>query len=149
MGEFKDRVVFVDDDRFYATQWIEKLREQFDVDHFIDAGEARDAILESSRVRCLIIDVMMPTPSTASAEETASGLETGLWLLRQIAEWVTVNSIPVIVLTNRESEKISNAVKSLNLPAELVEIRRKLDTDRKRLLELVRDKITKWSGDAS
>ncbi len=139
-------VIFIDDDRFYAMHWIERLRERFEVGHYTDAAEAHVAILSTEQLRCLVIDVMMPTPSNVSNEETAAGLETGLWLLRQLKPWIVQHSVPAIIITNRELEVIQSAVRELNLPDGLVLVRQKLDTGRSRLLELVSDMVARWPG---
>ena len=140
----KPTVIFVDDDRFYAMHWIERLRDRFEVEHYVDAGDARKAILQSGQIRCLIIDVMMPTPSSVPEDVTAGGLITGIWLLQEIAVWITENSIPAIIMTNRELDLVQSAVNMIDLPQGLVEVRRKLDTNRNLLLELVTDKVIRW-----
>ena len=140
----KPTVIFVDDDRFYAMHWIERLRDRFEVEHYVDAGDAKKAILKSRQISCLILDVMMPTPSSVPEDVTMGGLETGIWLLHEIADWITENSIPAIIMTNRELDLVQSAVDMINLPPGLVEVRQKLNTNRSRLLELVCDKVARW-----
>jgi CheY-like chemotaxis protein len=138
-------VVFVDDDRFYAFQWIEKLEEKFDVKHFVDADEARSYIRDGRGVDCIVLDVMMPTPLSVSSGETADGFETGLWLLGQIANQIQDRTIPVIVLTNRDADRVTEQVDGFNFQPGLVVVRHKTQTDRKRLLQIVTDMVSKWS----
>ena len=87
---------------------------------------------------------MMPTPSSVPEDVTAGGLITGIWLLQEIAVWITENSIPAIIMTNRELDLVQSAVNMIDLPQGLVEVRRKLDTNRNLLLELVTDKVIRW-----
>lgn len=134
-------VVFVDDDRFYASLWIKALQKHFNVVHFVDAGEALNAINVMPTIHCVVCDVMMPTPPNATADETSGGQATGVWLLKQAAGRVIDQSIPVIMLTHREANTVRELVVSLELPDNLVIVRNKLETDRNQLLRLVHEKI--------
>lgn len=140
------KVVFVDDDKFYAYTWIEALRERYSVDHFSAADKARNNIPLTPKIQCIVLDVMMPTPMGVAEDETADGLETGLWLLRELRDFLQEGLIPVIVLTNRASEVIRQKIVEMNFPDDLVEVRFKLDVSSKRLPEIVRDKITRWNN---
>lgn len=142
----RQKIVFVDDDNFYASTWIETLRERFTVDHYDTADLARRAIPGTPGIKCIVLDVMMPTPSGIPADETASGLETGLWVLRELDGFVREGLIPVVVLTNRTSDVVKQKIYEMNFPEDLVDVRPKLETPRKKLLEIVRDKITRWDG---
>lgn len=143
----KATIVFVDDDNFYAMRWIEKLREYFVVQHFDDAENARRFILAGHDLRAIVLDIMMPVPSGASTEETAGGLDTGLWLLKRIGEHVRDSCVPVIVLTNRDSVQVAELVKKFGFTTDLVTVRSKTETNRERLLAVVRDKVTRWFGE--
>lgn len=142
----KPTLCFVDDDRFYALTWIEKLRENHDVIHCTDAVEAYKRIVADPKIRCLVLDVMMPTPSGVSESETAEGFETGLWLLKKIHDHVRKRPLPVVILSNRDVDRIVSQVEPLKLPEGLVVIRRKLDTQRRALVEIVQNLLTTWQS---
>lgn len=139
-------ILFIDDDRFYADRWIERLRDRYEVQHFTDADSALAFIRTSSGVRGIVLDVMMPVPGSATDEETSRGHDTGLWLLAQIREWVADNEVPVIILTNRDPEHVVDRVNGLQFAPGLVDVRKKLDTNRDRLLSLLTDMVTRWHG---
>jgi CheY-like chemotaxis protein len=139
-------ILFIDDDRFYADRWIERLRSRYEVQHFTDADAAIAFIRTSSGVRGIVLDVMMPVPESATDEETSRGYDTGLWLLEQIGQWVADNEVPVIVLTNRDPEHVVERVNGLQFAPGLVVVRKKLDTNRDRLLSLLTDMVTRWHG---
>lgn len=144
----KQKIAFVDDDNFYAAAWIETLRERFVVDHYDKAEVARRAIPGTPSIKCIILDVMMPTPSEVPADETSNGNETGLWLLKELRGFVRESNIPVIVLTNRVIEAVREKIDGMRFPEELISVHFKLETPRRRLVELVRDKITRWDGNS-
>ena len=137
-------IVFIDDDRFYADRWIERLRDRFTVEHFTNADAAILHIRSATGVKGVVLDVMMPSPLSATDEETNRGHDTGLWLLEQISEWVSENEVPVIVLTNRDPDYVEARVNALKFVPGLVVVRKKLETNRDRLLSILTDMVTHW-----
>lgn len=139
-------VLFVDDDRFYAYAWIEKLRSgnDFEVEHRKDAQSALDRVQTRPELDCVVLDVMMPTPEGVGTAETAEGFETGIWFLEQIADVVRRSPLPVVVLTNRDLPLIRGRVEKLRFDKGLVEIRHKLETPRDLLKQVVHDLVVRW-----
>ena len=142
-------VFFVDDDRFFARPWIDRLRDRFDVLHFGDAEDARQAIVNAPHASCIVLDAMMPVPETASAKETAEGIATGLWMLEQIKEFVTATSIPVVMLTNRDPDGFAKQIKIMDFKKGLVRVEWKPDSSPDKLLALVRDLVARWDSESA
>lgn len=138
----KPRIGFVDDDKFYALRWIDDLNELFEVVYFRSAADAHLYISSHTDLRCLVLDVMMPTPTGVPEGATAEGTETGIWLLRQLDEFIRAYPLPVIVLTNRNPDSVEENIASQDFPTGLIEVHRKLDTPRKKLRELVTRMVT-------
>lgn len=138
-------VLFVDDEGFWAKPYRERLEDAFGHIHFCDdVDEARDYFAKTLTIDILLLDVMMPTPEGADPQETNSGLDTGLWLLKQMRDELIRRRVPVIMLTNRRRSIVDDGVRALDFPEGLVEVRLKQDTPAFYLPSRVSILVTKW-----
>lgn len=142
----KKNVLFVDDDAFWAQLWIASLEETFDVFHFGAALPALEHLDSTNVISCVVLDVMMPTPTGVADSETANGFETGLWILRRIARRVKTQPLPVVILTNRDTDQIDESLADFRFDQGLVVVRHKTNTNRTQLRQTVRDLITRWNS---
>lgn len=139
------RVLFVDDDllisRFYikalAAEGIESLA-------IGSADEAVHVFQANDDIDAVILDLMMPPPSSIDLDEVEHGLVTGLWILREIREQVSSRGIPIIILTNLGVDSVRARIPDLGLPDELLQVRAKSDTPPRYLadtvVEMLKDK---------
>jgi len=129
----RPRIGFADDDRFYGMMWVGHLKQTYEVEYFRTAAEVVDYVESNADLRCLVLDVMMPTPDGFSEDDTGQGLATGVWILKRLKEHILAYPLPVVMFTNRPIDTLIDAVRKLGVPSGLIEVRRKMDTSRKDL----------------
>jgi CheY-like chemotaxis protein len=122
------RIAFIDDELFYSRYYIDSLGDRFDVVALHDAGEALSFIQSADDLVAIIVDVMMPAPAGVDPKDVNDGLDTGLWLIRQLVPWLQLHPIPVLILTNRQPIGIVESLGNLGLRDGLITVRQKLDT---------------------
>lgn len=144
----KPRIGFLDDDKFYAKAWVKNLEETCEVVYFQTAADALVYVAAHADLKCLVVDMMMPTPSGVSPSETDDGNETGLWFLRQADDYIRTYSLPILVLTNRATSSLIVAIEEMGYPLGLVEVRRKMETSREVLQKVIVEKITRLGIDS-
>lgn len=125
----KEEILFVDDEAFFAARYIENLSREFTV-HFADnATTALHRLENSLHIKALVLDIMMPAPHKVPLDQTAGGLDTGIWLLRQIQEnHIAIWPFPVLILTNRNVDLVKTLLRDIQVSERYVEVRKKLDT---------------------
>jgi CheY-like chemotaxis protein len=122
-------ILFIDDEELYARRYINHLEKQEFVVHYCDRAEDAQRFLEQNTdIRGIVLDIMMPTPETVSDQVTNHGLDTGLWVLQQLKDYVICKPRPVLILTNRHPQIVEDGVRRVGLPSWLVEVRRKVET---------------------
>lgn len=122
------RIAFIDDDLFFSRNYIDRLRDKFDVVAIDNAGDALSFIQAADDLVAIIVDVMMPAPAGVDPKDVNDGLDTGIWLIRNLVPWLQSHPIPVLVLTNRMPTPIRDSLADLDLPDGLITIRMKLNT---------------------
>lgn len=124
-----DEVLFIDDEEFFARRYIENLRDHgFKVHYCERAEDAHGYIDQNPAISAIILDIMMPTPTNVSGSVTNNGLDTGLWLLGQLKDYVVSKPRPVLILTNRDPQAVEEGAKRLEFPDSLVSVTRKIET---------------------
>src|SRR5262249_12270459 len=139
----RERIVFIDDEPFFARSYVEKLEQDYNVIYNDNVEDGLQSVRNQNDLRLLILDIMMPSPASVSGEDTEQGLGTGLWILRQILPRVQNRNrpLPVCILTNRKPNIVVEAVTKLGIGEELVVVRHKSDTPAFYLPRLVRQLI--------
>lgn len=131
-----DRVLFIDDDRFFGAPYVSKLREQLGPSMHVDiCTKIDDAVHyfhKHLELRVIVLDVMMPPPQAEAyltddiAHSTEEGFATGVWYLRLLKQKLIDRQVHVFVLTNRNIDIVKVMVSALKFPPGLVECERKL-----------------------
>lgn len=123
-----DAILFVDDEEFFAHRYIASLQGAGHVVHYCTRAEEVVPCLKAHQdIRGIVLDIMIPTPPGVLAERTRDGLNTGLWLLRQIRTYVESEPRPVFVLTNRNVNEVRAGLNELEFAHGLITVRRKID----------------------
>jgi CheY-like chemotaxis protein len=139
-----DTVLFIDDEAFFARRYIEELKTNFTVIFCESAIEAIELIRNGDEFRAVILDIQMPPPKDLSPQTTNGGLDTGLWLLREVKDLVIQRPLPVAILTNRLPNVIQGTVDKMGFPEQLIEIRHKTDTPADKLVIRLQIMIQRW-----
>jgi CheY-like chemotaxis protein len=110
----KRKILFVEDDRFWARSYIAELQSAgFEVVYARNAGDAVKLIEDVLDFDAVILDVMMPTPEGVPDSTTEEGLSTGLWVLECIQQYLVPRRIAVWILTNRSLPTITERVEAM------------------------------------
>ena len=104
MNESKQKplIVFVDDERFYALEYIDELKTLNRVEYFQCFLDAIEYVNGLDETFILILDVMMPPKTDEIAIKTQRGQSTGIWVLEQVFKTVNSLNCLVILLTNKD-----------------------------------------------
>ncbi len=137
-------ILFIDDEGFWAKPYRERLEEEFDVHYSDDPADGREFFAKTPRIDIIILDIMMPTPDGVDPRETDEGLDTGLWLLREMRGELIDRRVPVLILTNRRRAIVDEAVAHADFPAGLIEVRLKSETPAFFLPSRVHAMVTRW-----
>ncbi len=130
------KIIFVDDDRYFAHLYLDALREHYEVIICYEAETAIKAFEDNDDVEGAIIDVMMPPPA-GREHETHDGNTTGLWLLTQVREILAQKRLPVVLFTNKAIDFVRSEVCYLELDTQLVEVHAKGGVDEDQLPHLL------------
>ena len=138
-------ILFIDDERFFARPYIEKLESRHQV-RFCESIIDALAIIERKdhSFDAIVLDLMMPPPQGLPEHETVEFVDAGLWLLEKCYDQIVSLLIPVVILTNREFPKFKDRFQMMDFPDGLVEIRPKYDTSCIKLLERMDILLSKW-----
>jgi CheY-like chemotaxis protein len=139
-----DTILFIDDEAFFARRYIEELKTNFEVTFCESAMEAIEIIREGEEFKAVILDIQMPPPMGLSPQTTNGGLDTGLWLLREVRNIVIQRPLPVAILTNRLPNVIQDVVDKMGFPEQLIEVRHKTDTPAEKLVIRLNIMIRRW-----
>lgn len=122
-------VLFFDDEKYFAARYIESLEESGIKVHFVEQVDDVISTLEQyPEINALILDVMAPPPQGLPLGEANEGLDTGLWVMRTVRNYILEGPRPVLILTNRNIPYIEECVSRSNLPSCLITIRSKMNT---------------------
>ena len=91
--------MLIDDDKFWAQATIRGLAEKFEVVYISDPSEAIVFFEDRYDYDGIILDIMMESPEGVGSE-TEGGQLTGVYVLQRIAKAVSVQKVPVLLLTN-------------------------------------------------
>lgn len=125
--ETKRKILFLDDEAFFAKGYRRELEKHFDVVFCEDAADALKLLRQDATIKALVLDVMLPPPQGVGADATAEGLETGIWLLSELGADMLLR-LPVVILTNRFRTDIQAGLARRRIPTDGIEIRHKLET---------------------
>ncbi|MCF7675008.1 MAG: response regulator [Akkermansiaceae bacterium] len=136
------KILFVDDDHYFARFYVDELRKFFEVVCVYEIGEALDILRADDSFSAAIVDVMMPPPIGFEAE-THNGASSGIWLLNQVRNEIIQRNLPVIVLSNHTIRRIEQELDCVSLPSNLITVSSKVATEPSLLPHLVRAAIAR------
>jgi len=93
------KILFVDDDRYFARLYKASLDKCFEVIVCYDALSAVKCLNDTPDVVCAVIDVMMPPPLGKKAE-CHDGNTTGLWVVSECQESIVKKRIALFMFTH-------------------------------------------------
>ena len=139
----KDKILFVDDEVFFARPYVTELESKFEVSLW-ENSEGVVAELKANVDYCAaVIDVMMPPPNGMTAV-TLEGMDTGLWILRECRDVLIARKTPVVVLTNRSAPYVKETLSNMNFTPGLIVIHSKIETPKFYLPHLVEQLVSAW-----
>jgi len=127
MNSIKHTVVFIDDEKQYAMRYVRELAAKFEIHYFDSASKGLMFCQDHPTLKAIVLDVMMPPPEGVDMEDVNGGLETGIWVLDKLRAYVSEKAIGVIVLSNRNTDLIRDAIAQIGIPAENLDIIAKMD----------------------
>jgi|SRR5665213_962639 len=142
MSKPLNRILFIDDDRYFARLYQERLSAQFVVDVCFDVDHALVALRSDIPYLAAVVDVMMPPPNGCE-EETRNGLSTGIWLVKKARKEIEAKNMAVVFFTNLLPRLIVDGCEELQLPAHLLTVTHKLAVPAQELPYLVESAITR------
>lgn len=122
------KILFIDDDKYFANEYLENLKAHHDVLVCYEAEVAVRLIHETADLEGAIIDVMM-TPPAGREHETHDGFTTGVWIVDQCREVIASRRIAVMFFTNRALAYVRAEVAYMDLDPQLCEISAKDSID--------------------
>ena len=143
------KIIILDDDRFWATNYIDGLSRHFhgryEVQPFYEVDDFFEFMQRSGRaegdIAAVVLDVMMPGPSGVDPAETASGYETGIYVLRQVRDQTVRQSIAVFLLSNTRLDNLVEAIDAVGVPGHLLDHSQKLDCNSRQLPAIIDARI--------
>lgn len=120
------RILFVDDDKYFADQFLISLQTLHNVRVSYDAERAVHHLLNDLSLEGAVIDVMMPCP-LGKEHETHDGNTTGVWILEQAIEEIKSRRIAILLYTNRGVEFVREQIAYLELDPAICSVRKKGD----------------------
>jgi CheY-like chemotaxis protein len=134
-------IIFVDDEPFYVRPYISRLN---DAGFKVEAYETVNAALErltsngGADVDALVIDMTFSAPDESRRPEWFGGLT----LLKHLFEKSLVSKkLPVIILSNRYAESVSNECRKLDVPYDDFYVCRKSEWSPTAFTELVKSSV--------
>ena len=125
----------MDDDRFFAQEFIEELRSEFTVLFHNTSEDAIRSIVEDESLDAAILDVMMDPPLIAPLSEVKQGFSTGVWIFKKIRDHAISRRLPICLLTNRDPGTVLEEIAGLLSPRELFRVQSKeIEPEKLRLL---------------
>jgi CheY-like chemotaxis protein len=144
--ENKPKILFVDDELFFAQPYVEELERFSSVAIRTNALEAVEEFqLRANDYACAVLDVMLPPPEGWEVK-TSEGLDTGLEVLRRCRDEIINAKLPVVVLTHRALGYVKGEVALIGFPTGQIEVHNKQETPPFLLVTLIKRMMRKWKG---
>jgi len=115
------RILFIDDDRYFARLYKEALETEHDVVVCYDAETAVRHLLSDPEIVGAVVDVMMPPPNGHEAE-CHDGNTTGVWVLAQCAEVILQRRVALLLFTNLGVKHVKDELRFLDLDPKISEV---------------------------
>lgn len=116
-----NKILFIDDDKFFANDYLLQLKLHFEVIVCYEADAAVAAFRDNPDIVGAVVDVMMPPPK-GREHETHDGYTTGVWVLHECRDAVIGNRIAILLFTNRNVGFVKSETAFLGINPDLCEI---------------------------
>lgn len=116
-----DKILFIDDDRYFARLYAESLKKDFTVVTCYDVDSAIRELTTSLDVCAAVVDVMMPPPEGYEGE-CSDGNTTGVWILEQCQEVIRNRRIALLVFTNLAPKYVQEEISFMTLDPKITEV---------------------------
>jgi CheY-like chemotaxis protein len=124
-------ILFVDDELYRAHYYLEELRGAFGQERVLfreTLDEAEEELQRYKEIRVLILDIMMPPRKGWDSSEVEEGLSSGIKFMEDNAALLKDGKIAIVILTNRDVNKIMDSVEVLRPHVGAVEVHQKTQT---------------------
>lgn len=138
------RLLFIDDDLYYAKNYEVTLRSRFIVQVYNKAAQALDALEAPKEFCAVVLDVMMPPPR-GFASATDEGNLTGIWILKKRKMNIIKWSLPIVLLTHRATDLVQEELNKIAFPEGLVTIIYKTGTTAEKICRHVEAQARHWA----
>jgi len=122
MEQSKIKILWIDDDifRLKLRPYIDELEDSglFKVVGVANPDDIEKSLAENADVKCIIVDISMPTGKDIDVGEAKMGMRTGLLVLKKLNEDSNLTAIKKVVFTIVTDEQVkayceSNGIKCL------------------------------------
>ena len=121
-------ILFVDDDRYFASVYLSCLQDYHTVTVRYEAETAVQELSNNPEIVAVVLDMMMPPPD-GCAHETHDGVTTGLWILDQCRQTLIDRRIAVLIFTNRGLSYVNTELAFIGLDPNLCQVSAKSAID--------------------
>ena len=142
MNIARQHILFVDDERFFARDYIKALSTCYDVQFCEDVDEAKSILCNTDQqFAATVVDLQMPSPLVIPDDEVVHFVDSGLWLLERAFPNIVARRMPVVILTNREFPTFRDRFERIGFPSKLVEVHVKFNTSCKKLVSVIKELV--------
>lgn len=121
----KQKILFIDDDRYFARLYAENLQADYEVIICYDAETAVKKIHNEPQIAAAVVDIMMPCP-TGHEAECRDGNMTGVWIVTQCQAVIRDRRIALLLFTNRAPNYVKEEIQMLALDPRITEVAGKI-----------------------
>ena len=136
-----NKILLVDDEPEWCGPYLEILAVGFEVIVKHSAQAALDYVETHLDIEGVILDVMMPTPQGVSTSLTNRSLDTGIWMVGELKEYILGHKCPVIVITNREKRLFQERLDTHKIDLNLMVVKMKSEINPNMLAVIMRQMI--------
>lgn len=119
MEQCKVKILWLDDDihRLKLQPYIDELEDNdFEIIKVSNPDDIDEMISENSEIKCIIIDISMPTGKNIDVNEAKKGMRTGLFVLKKLNERSDLNNIQKVVFTIVSDEDVRKYCENYKIP---------------------------------
>lgn len=119
MAKQKIKILWIDDDifRYFLRPYIDEFNDNgMEIIPVSNPDEIDNAIISNSDIKCVIIDVSMPTGESISFIEAKGGMRTGLMILQKMNNDPTFCNVPKVIFTIADDPEIKTYCNANQIP---------------------------------
>jgi hypothetical protein len=120
-----DEILVIEDDRRISDRLNALLGSTYKVHVAYSADDGPSVLYGNLGVTAVVLDIMMDSPTGIPEDEVNGNLDTGIWILHEMAEFLIGRKVPVLIYSNRFLDDISHKLAALNFPQAQLEFQSK------------------------